>query len=228
MRTDEVRATGKTGGAEAAEAEAEEILQAMSNETEEERERTIVPLSFARMRLEWRPEDRVQMTHIRTVVDGMLIDEFPDTYALMHELFDIVRERVVNERTGEFKVDMYDLPVWKMSNTGRPIEDYAKLTMRDRENFLFRITTQLFLWSQKQADLWAESLFAKAQFTEKHAIEYGRGVSGTIEDRTAAANRRTAEERYFAIFTAYLSRKADVLIRSMERIEQRLKDTLPN
>jgi hypothetical protein len=33
------------------------------------------------------------------------------------------------------------------------------------------------------------------------------------------------EDRYFAIFQSVLSRRAEALVRSMTRIEQRLKDT---
>jgi hypothetical protein len=35
-----------------------------------------------------------------------------------------------------------------------------------------------------------------------------------------------ADERYFAIFESVLSRKADAIVRSMERLSQRLKDVM--
>lgn len=78
----------------------------------------------------------------------------------------------------------------------------------------------------RAADAWTESMFAKAQWEERFGIAYGAPHDGTIEDRTSYAKRDAAEERYFAIFAASYSRKADALVRVMSTLGQRLKDSL--
>lgn len=224
-RADDIRASGMTGAGEAAQSETDKVLQGLDNQVEEERERTIGALSFSRMRLSWRPEDRAQMAQIRNTVDRVLLNHFADAYALMVDIFDIVREKEADSY-GEVKTDNLGLPVYKRALTGGFVEDWTRLTTREKEHFLFRITTSQFSWKQARDDLWAESLFAKAMFTETFARSYDQGYSGTIEDRTARANSVAAEERYFAVYTAYLSRKADSIIQSLDFLALRIRDTL--
>jgi hypothetical protein len=52
-------------------------------------------------------------------------------------------------------------------------------------------------------------------------------ISGkpTIDDRTQWGHQFSAEERYFAVFRSVLSRKADALVRSMERLRRMLEST---
>jgi hypothetical protein len=47
-----------------------------------------------------------------------------------------------------------------------------------------------------------------------------------VEDRTQNGHLGAREERYLAIFLAARSRKAEALVKSMDRIGQRLKDTI--
>jgi len=222
---DRVRKSGKTGANEAAEEAAEELLAEPDNDLPEEDAR-YGRLSFSRMRIDWTKEDVMQMTALRIAVDQKLQEDFAGAYAVMFDLYVLVREQEVDEKTGEFRKDINGLPVWKRTRSGAPIEDWTRLTSREKENFLFRITTQVFEWSQYSANLWAESMFAKAEWTEAHAIGYTEGIGGTVDDRTAHANRKSAEERYFAVYMAAISRKAEAIVRSMEMLSRRLAETL--
>jgi hypothetical protein len=227
MARSQVRASGKSAGTEVAEREEKELLEEMVQTLPEDDPRSAMSsLGFTRMKLDFTRDERVQMDRIKAIVDGIITRRFMDAHALMNDLFDTVRTHEVNPDTGEMMRDGFGLPVWVRTATGAPEEDWSRLTRKQREDFLFRITTQIYRWEQEKADLWGEAMYAKAMWTEEFSIEYDRSMSGTIEDRTAAANRRAAEAKYFAIFSGQISKKADGIVRSMRDLSKVLTDSL--
>lgn len=72
-------------------------------------------------------------------------------------------------------------------------------------------------------------MFSKAQWEERFALAFNDTTAGgrkTDEAMTQKARAGSRDERYFAIFESLYSRKADALVRSLERLGQRLKDSL--
>lgn len=222
------RASGKSAAVEEGEKSADEAASEMEEKVlPEEREEWFRAPGFQRMKTAWEGEDKRQMDRLRGLIDRRVFDTFPEAYAVMSDIWDIVREQEVNEATGEMMVDPYGFKVWKRHPlTQQYYEDWSLLTIRQREDFLFRITTQLFEWEQRAADLWTEAMFSKGMFTERFAIQYDAPMHGTIDDRNARGNKEAAEERYFAILNAAVSRKADAVIRTMNNLMLRLRDTL--
>lgn len=226
------RASGQT----AAEATAQEVAEgpeAPDAPIEEEvldveRERGSRHPGFARMRTDWTGPDRAMIQRINATIEGAILNHFEDAYLLMNEIYEIVRDPEVTE-TGEIRVDQFGFTVFKRSPTGAYYEDWARLGHVQREHLIYKLTTSLFEWSQRAANLWTEAMFAKAIWTEEfaHAFDAVPGKA-TVDHRTAQGNLRSAESRYFAIFTSALSRKADAVVRSAELLNQRLKDTSTN
>lgn len=182
---------------------------------------------FTRMRTEWHGEDRAHVQALKGIVDGQIMRLYPDAFVLMADLFEIVREPATDAK-GEVLYDNHGMVVWARSEHGAFIEDYSRLSSRERDNFLMRITTNIFEWKQTQADLWGEAMFAKAMWEEAFADGFtsAPGTRPTVDDKTNRARLHAADERYFAIFQALLSRKADAVVQSLELLGQRLKDTL--
>ena len=221
------RASGKTQAAEVAEEQAADLTEPMADEVlPEERGRAFETMGFSRMRMDWADGADQMIARIRATVEGAIFNHFLDAFVIMDDLYSTVREQAMDPATGELLTDQWGHAVHAKTATGAYIEDWGRLTDRQREEFLFRITTSLFAWEQRAADLWGEAMFAKAVWTEAFASAYDEPVKGTIEDRTARANIGSAEDRYFAILQSLLSRKADAVVRSMTLISQRLKDTL--
>lgn len=219
------RASGEPGAVEEAQIQSDEMLQEVSAELPEERARHWRTPGMQRMRFQWHStEERAVIDQARIEATRVITENFRDAYAVMYRIYDIVREPVLEN--GEPVVDADGLPVWRIQPDGWYIEDFTKLTRRQREDFLFSITTALFAWEQRAVEMWAEAMFSKAQFEERFAIAYDEPLKGTVDDRTAKGNMAAADERYFAIFMSVVSRKADAVVRSMERLSQRLKDTL--
>lgn len=221
---DKVRASGLTPAQEETREVAKEADQEIHPELPDERERRFQTHGFSRMRTDWRGPDAVMMSSVHTIVSHRIAERFSDAFEIMYELYDVVREPVIVD--GVPKVDEYGMTEWKIGPSGKYIEDWSKLTLRQRERFLYLITTRLFDWTQKSAELWGESMMAKALWEEAFAIgfESTPGGKATIDDRRARGTRESAPDRYFAILTAYYSRKADAIVRTMELLSQRLKD----
>jgi hypothetical protein len=236
---DAERASGKTQAEEVTEevsAEADASIEATLDDgphlpedqperaQETKRPRFRTP-GFSRMRTSWRPDDQAMMVTIHAAIEDRIMENFGDAYIVMNDLFEIVRRPEV-DANGEVVRDRHGFAVWVRKPNGAWDEDWTRLTRADKENFLFEITTRIFAWETFAANAWAESMFAKGQWEERHAIAYAAPVDGTIEDRTAYAKADAAEERYFAIFLASYSRRADGITKTMSLLAQRLKDTL--
>jgi hypothetical protein len=182
---------------------------------------TLYP-AFRRMRTDWNSPDRDIINQMRSAVDAQIMDRFSDLYELQFQIYSLVRESLPG------KIDDWGLPDWRRGPNGFYVEDWSKLTGRDAESFLYRITTGMFRWEQTQADLWGEAVFARAAFEEAFSTGYEEleNPRATIEDRTARARLRAAEQRYLAVYKSYASKRADAAVRSVERLGQRLKDVM--
>lgn len=213
----------------------EEVLREESRESDKtmvvdpapDRVHRFQRLGLSRMKREWDADEAIEMTGIYRLVEDQMLKLFGDAYLILNDIYDVVREPVVDEETGVIETDRFNFPVWKRTVSGAYVEDYRKLTSRDMNDFLFKITTRLFEWKQKQADLWGEAMFAKALWEEQFSLSYDEANTkgrNTVEDRTQRAKLGSREERYFGIFQALISRKADNLVSSLELLSQRLKD----
>lgn len=211
--------------------ESAEAEQLATVEVHDDRTREVSAFSLSRMRMDWAPEDREAIEGLHEIVDRQMLVLFGDAYVAMNDLYTIVRFPQMDDDGTTFLMDpVSGFPIWQTREGGAYIEDYTLLTHADLKHFLFRVTIRLFDWEQKQADLWGDAMFAKAQWEQAiaHGFEQAHLASGrsTVEDRTQQARRVSREERLFSIFQTLLSKKADALVRSMERLSQRLKDVM--
>lgn len=226
VQANKARASGISGSAEEARDEVARLEELHTEELPEENLKYALRTpKFTRMRFDWAPDDRMVVERARATVDGRITREFADVLYLLNDIYTIIRKQEVDE-FGDPKFDHFNLPIWERGPDGRYIEDFTLMTRRQMEHFIGLITVRLFDWEQKAADLWADAMFAKAQFEERFAIAFDAPMSGTVDDRRAAGNKDAAEERYFAIYATYLSRRADAVVRSADRLSQRMKDLL--
>jgi len=191
----------------------------------EERKRTFRTPGFSRMTLEWSSHDREIIRAAKDAVDGHIIREFQDAYEIMYRIYDLVRTPEVTA-DGEIVKDRFGYTMWRKSPTGEYQEDWSRLTFREKEDLLFRITTRMMDWEQRSANLWGEAMMAKARWEERYAIAFDAPIAGTVDDRRSKGNMNSTDERYFAIYTTWLSRRSESLVRSMSLLGQRLKDSL--
>ena len=227
IESGKTRASGQTAAAEEAKEAAEELDQPIEHDLPEDRPRSMhrTP-AFSRMRTEWSREDHLVVQRAQVAVDARIQRAFAGAFEVMNEVYDIVREPEIDPATGEVVRDQWGWPRWKHNAYGGFVEDFTRLTTKEKEHLLFKITTRIFEWEQAAADAWGEAMLAKAAFEEQFAIGFDRSSKGTVDDRKAQGNIEAREERYFAIFVSTYSRKADSIVRSMTLLGQRLRDTL--
>ncbi len=219
------RASGMTAGQEAAKEVAKDEDKSIEVMDDAERRRRWRSPGLARMRFDWRRDDGMVVSAASQMIDDRMISEFSDAYAALYEIYEAVRTPMV-DANGERVIGRDGFPEWVRLPSGAFDEDFSKLTHAEREHFMFQITTHLFDWECRQADAWANAMFAKVVFEEHFSIEYDLPVSGTIEDREARGKINAAEDRYYAIVATWYSRRVDALVRSLERLALRIKDSL--
>lgn len=223
-------------------AEARRVERAMDEVTEAhdeplepdphpDRTRTFSAMSLSRMRTRWQPDEEGIISAAHAQAELELEGHFADVYRIMNKLYELVREPMRDHDTGEVITDGEGLVVWRRDEFGTLKEDWSRLTDGEKENFLFQITTRLVMWEQKAADFKGEALYAKAAWEERFAASFAQteGAGGrrpTEADRTQNAQWMARELRYLAIYMTVRSNKAEALVRSMDRIAQRMKDTL--
>lgn len=218
------RASGQTTAEEETREQSKELTKQVNPELPDERERSFQTPGFARLRMAWNgPEmQMVQMMHRR--IDRQLQVNFQDAFDLRTELHDLVRNIVVDKKGVPIPDEAGDVQ-YEKEPSGRYVEDWSRLNFKQRERFLFQLTTRLFEWEQRATEGWAESMFAKVNWEQTFANGF-ESIEGraTVDDRNARGKLEAREEHYLAIFMTYYSRKADAIVRNMNLLSQRIKD----
>jgi hypothetical protein len=221
--------SGETAGEEVVQEATKTFAEPAAVTLPEERARRFRTTGFSRMRTDWHTDDRIMMTRVKALVEKVFAEAFGDAELLLYGLLNTVREPVLDER-GELQPGPDGLPIWRRNANGTFAEDWTKLTARERERYLFQITTSLYAWEQRAADIWGEAMLAKALWEDAFSIGYESlpGAKPTIDDRTARGKLESRDDKYFALYVSWLSRKADALVRTMTLLSQRLKDVHTN
>jgi hypothetical protein len=203
----------------------------MEPDLHEDRTRQFTHTSFSRMRTTWAGDDAERMAEVKAVADDIIRTEFAVAFSIVERLRRHVRTPLLtDEGTGEIRHYPDGTPMWECDELGVPAEDWGQLSDRDRDGLLYTINLWLFEWELVAVDKWAEAMYAKVQWEERFAKGFialpGMQVSGkpTIDDRTQWGHQFSAEERYFGVFKSALSKKADALVRSMNRLQRMLEN----
>ncbi|MGW7100345.1 hypothetical protein [Streptomyces sp. NPDC054838] len=192
-----------------------------------DRARTFTGSGLSRMRRDLLDEDDVEIQGILAEAEGVLHRTFPGVYLLMNELWMLVRIPLTDKHTGEIQLDLFGWPLWTKLPSGAYAEDYNRLTNREKDDFLLRITTLLAEWGQEAENLRGWSQLRKVRWEDAMADGFIAPTGRiTVEERTQRGRAAASEQRYRAVYRHLLSRKADRLVRDMELLGQRLKDSL--
>lgn len=194
-------------------------------ELHEDRTKEFKGPNFSRMRTDWDGPNGEFVRRMLSTADGVIHKEFADAFTVMNDLYCIVRTPVV-DGNGVLVTDQYGYNTYRQSPFGGPEEDWSKLTKRDRETFLLKISSRLLDWEQTSQNLWGEAMFAKLAYEEAFAAGYLAAISRRAEnDRVQSGRAAASDDRNLGVFKTLLSRKAEAVVRSMNLICQRLKDT---
>lgn len=176
--------------------------------------------NWSRMRRTWLPDDAYVIDEIMMEADRIVRNTFPVAFTLMDRIYRTARFPKADEQTGLKLIAPGGGPVWETDEDGLPVEDWTRVGDRDRDDWLWVITTHLFEWEQQQQRMWGRSMFAKGKWEETFARFFQSGNAGpTVDDKTQYGQSSAMESRYFGIFQGLLSRQSDALVKSMVRIQ---------
>lgn len=192
---------------------------------------TVSPgLSRLRTELRWNEADEETLAIIEATATDIISTEFRAAFVIIERLRKAVRSQAFDEESGEFLTYADGTPRWEEED-GIPVEDWSRLSERERRNARHALVLYLFEWETRASDKWARAMFAKVNWEEKFAHgftalpESPGSRKPTIDDRTQWGHRLSIDERYFAVFNTYISKKADAVVRSASRLYDLLKET---
>jgi hypothetical protein len=225
MPTNE-RASGRTAGEESAQevAQEQDAPLEQSKGLDIDRKRAFRTPGFSRIRTDWTPEEANVFTMAKTWADKKLAQEFPDAYRILAKVQAKVRTPMTQD--GEILRDHHDNIRWVLDEFGVPVEDWDNLTHKERDDLVHQIAVKLFGWEQRAQDAWHDAMLSRGVWEEMYAIKYDEPAGGTMGEREAQGRMGAIDERYKAIMLTAYSRKAEALVRSMERIYRTLLQTL--
>lgn len=201
-----------------------------------DRTRQFRSTSFARMKTSWSGPDAQALADVQFAADQAIKTVFPRALRLLARLQEIARvPAAIDPATGEPERHPNGKIKWLVDEWGEPVEDWSRLDPKSRSDALFTITTHMYEWESNRVRLWAEAMYAKVLWEQSFSYGFrvlpgsSGAISGkpTIDDRTQLGHAHSAQDRYFGVFQSSISRQADALVRSMERIG-RLLENVPD
>jgi hypothetical protein len=201
----------------------------MEIETAPDRARTFKGTGLARIRRDWPQAERQALAELEALAAGMIRDRFAVAFAVLERVNRHVQVPLSDPETGEVRCYEDGSPMWEKDELGVPVQDWGRLSDRDRRNLLGVMFTRMYEWELAAASIWADSMFAKAEWEERFSRGFrvmpGHEAAGrpTIEDRTQYGVSYAIEERYFAVFRASLSKRADAVVWSMKGMQRFLE-----
>lgn len=223
------RASGQTAGEEMAmeggKELAKDIEEAHLPIEDESSQRKFRTPGFHRMRFSFDEEQRMRVDEALSQYDKWLHEFFPDAYEILDDIFMIIRDPLIGPDGPER--DEFGHQKWVRTITGHIHEDFSRLTSRHKEDLAYQIMTRLPSWEQMAAGIWTEAMYARVAWEEKFAIDYDAPARKTMGERDAIAKKGAIDERYFAVFMAGYSRKAEALVRTMRNLGEKMGKPTP-
>jgi hypothetical protein len=175
---------------------------------------------------QWKDYDRSTLDQIKSasaIASNEILGHLLRTVDSFYATFRAPRVRA----SGATVLDANGRIVFERDENDRYIEDFSALTGQDVEEAILKLQRDKIDAAQRINDLFLEALFAKHIYDDEYNARYEALLDGTINDRSARANRDTKQAKYFAFFKFYTYQQCDVLfaevsnlLRILERVRQ--------
>lgn len=222
------RLHGQTGAEEEARDAAAEVGQTVDGTQEAKSVLKTLNLTrgFQRMKMDLQGSEKDVLNSMILYMEKLIRSEFAEEYAIMNDLHWIVREQV--EIDGEPQYDQWGYPEYVKAPDGSYVEDWSLLTQKQVKHFIFRIINSTFAGEQKSVNAWGKALLAKTRYEEAFAVQFDNhpNPKATNEVRKEHAEGTAIDYKYYAVLQTWYSRKAEGVIKRMDALHQRLKDSL--
>lgn len=197
-----------------------------------DRTRQFRSTSFARMKTTWSGPDAAALADVQFAAAEAIKTVFPRALRVLARLQEAAWVPVIDTSTGEPERHLNGSVKYVTDEWGDRVEDWSRLDPKTRSDILFTITTHAYEWESNRVRLWAEAMYAKVLWEQAFSYGFrtmagsGAAISGkpTIDDRTQVGHAHSAQDRYFGVFQSSISRQADALVRTLDRIARLLEN----
>ena len=178
---------------------------------------------FDKIKFNWKPEDAAIMERIEASAATVFADLFSDVVTVIDDFYAAMR---VPETTpnGIAVVGPDRRPVWKRDEDGRLIERLDQLTGQDIDQAILELERLLLTVTPRVNRLMLDAV--AAHHIQKDAFDsaWFSVVEGTQGDRTARANQRSQQDRWFAFFKYYVYSDAQAFHGEVNAFLKRLEN----
>lgn len=183
---------------------------------------------FQRMKMDLQGTERDVVNSMMAQMEKVIHEEYAEEFAIMNDLHWEVREPVVDKETGEVQYDQWGFPEYEKAPDGSYIEDWSRLTQKQIKHFIFRIINSTYAGEQRSADAWGRALLAKTRYEEAFAVAFDNhpNAKATNEVRHEHAESTAIDYKYYAVLQTWYSRKAEGIVKRLDILHQRMKDSL--
>lgn len=181
-------------------------------ESEEIEEMNLSPRKrfFERFDYSWSPTEKAYLTVIKAAADEMVASILTGPILALNDLY--AQARVVKlTGSGRPMKDLDGNPVWETDELGRPIEDWSSVTNENIEQTIIKFYTIKLDVTNRVSDLYLEAVFARYMLKDGWNERYSNIIEGTVNEKTAAADRAVRREKYKAFSRYWLWFKANEL-----------------
>lgn len=184
---------------------------------------TALPVvTFPQIRWEWDEEDQAVIEEIIKTVNAQVAEKFRPAFQTVQKV--LLRVRIPEtDEYGNERHDENGKIVWRRNPDGSVIEHWGNIGAEEMDEFILNASMYTFFASQEEIDLYAEAVFAKFASEDTYDDFYRSLGKGTINDKTAEANRATREERYFAFYKSYTYKKVKELVTRLDTLVRRVE-----
>lgn len=174
------------------------------------------------LKFDWSPEERETIETVKSIVKQEVSKDFGQVAHVLHDMLRKVRMQEV-DANGKPLYDETGAPVWQKWPDGSIKEDWSRIDAADIDAFLMNAAVFSFFVAQSVVDAYGEAVFAKYMSEDKFAEVYDSLIEGTIDDKRAAASKKSRLERYFAFYKAYKYRYMREMMDRIDSISRRLE-----
>lgn len=191
-----------------------ELDQMLNDEMEEDVNTPPKKQFFQKYDFKWTPTQQAYLTVIKASANQLVADILSDAVIALDDLY--LQARVVQKHSnGIPKKDSEGKLLWETDAYGKPKEDWKSVTNADLEKTLIKLHEIKLDVTLRVSDLYLEAVFAKYSFKDEWNEKYSSILEGTINEKTAAADRASRAEKYKAFSRYWLWYKASELQRDI-------------
>lgn len=204
---------------------ADEITPEMESSIEEEAGEDRASLR-PRIRLTWRPEDEEALSKIKGITSNMVSEWFSEAMSVIDEFYLLMRTPVRAADGVAIRTDAEGRTVWECDSTGRPREEWDRVTGQDIEEAITKLLRLRMTQSYRVNELFLDAVYARKVASDifDDAWSAQRGDKITQGDKTATSNTESRPDKYHAYFRFCLYSSAKVLLEEVNHLIKHLEN----